>query len=253
MEQYSSDESDGEPDYTSYTIHDAARCADVPALQIFLAEGDSPDVLSDAPDWKQRRTPLHELCTYNSMFNSKSESDRVRCFELLREAGANLEARTGGHPQGSTVVHYAADSGSPEILSLLIEAGVNVNVANDGGYTPLHWAARGDFSRALESVELLLKAGAAVNVVSRHEGTPFDVAITQGHRRAYPLFLRAGAEFRSSYRNPYIWRVQGSGGYRKYAQNHLTAMTKLFAANGRRLPPEVVRQIMKFWLHLGYY
>ena len=138
-------------------------------------------------------------------------------------------------------------------MSLLLQAGVDLNVVNSSNYTPLHWAARGDFRRATECVELLLKADAAVNVVSRHEGTPFDVAITQGHRRAYPLFLRAGAEFRSSYRNPYIWRVQGSGGYRKYAQNHLARMTKLFVANGRRLPPEVVRQIMKFWLHLGYY
>ena len=138
-------------------------------------------------------------------------------------------------------------------MSLLLEAGVNVNVENHGGYTPLHWAAIGGLKRT-ECVELLLlKAGAAVNVRTEGGYTPFDIALTKGHRRAYPLFLRAGAEFRSSYRNPYIWRVQGSGGYRKYAQNHLAAMTKLFAANGRRLPPEVVRQIMKFWLHLGYY
>ena len=253
MEHYWSDESDdGEPDYTSYTIHDAARCADVPALQIFLAEGDSPDVLSDAPDWKQRRTPLHELCTYNSMFNSKSESDRVRCFELLREAGANLEARTGGHPQGSTVVHYAADSGSPEILSLLIEAGVNVNVANDGGYTPLHWAARGDFSRALESVELLLKAGAAVNVRSETGSTPFAVALRRGdNRRMWPLFLRAGAEIPPGHNHPYLVRVRRAGGFKKYEQAHLARLTAILETP--LLPPELVRKILEFWLHAGYY
>ena len=253
MEHYWSDESDdGEPDYTSYTIHDAARCADVPALQIFLAEGDSPDVLSDAPDWKQRRTPLHELCTYNSMFNSKSESDRVRCFELLREAGANLEARTGGHPQGSTVVHYAADSGSPEILSLLIEAGVNVNVANDGGYTPLHWAARGDFSRALESVELLLKAGAAVNVRSETGSTPFAVALRRGdNRRMWPLFLRAGADIPTNNTDPYIVRVRNAGGFKRYEQAHLARITAILETP--MLPPELVRKILEFWLHAGYY
>ena len=177
----------------------------------------------------------------------------MACFTLLRDAGANLEARTDGDSHGSTVLHYAANSGSPGVLSLLLEAGVNLNVANSSNYTPLHWAARGDFRRATECVELLLKAGAAVNVVSRHEGTPFDVAITQGHRRAYPLFLRAGAEFRNAHHNPYTLRVQRAGGFKKYAQNHLAAMTKLFVANGRRVPPEVVRQIMKFWLHLGYY
>ena len=72
----------------------------------------------------------------------------------------------------------------------------------------------------------------------------------------WPLLLRAGAEIPGYYSpmpNPYILRVQSAGGFKKYAQNHLARMTKLFVANGRRLPPEVVRQIMKFWLHLGYY
>ena len=253
MEQYTSDESDesdGEP-YTSYNIHDAARCADVPALQIFLAEGDSPDVLSDNPDWRNQRTPLHELF----MHNGNDESDRMACFELLREAGANLEARVGRHPQGSTVVHYAIRN--PKILSLLIEAGVNVNVANSGGYTPLHWAARGDFRTDTESVELLLRAGAAVNarITSGTPGldgyTPFDVALLNGHRRAYPLFLRAGAEFRNAHHNPYTLRVQRAGGFKRYEQAHLARITAILETP--LLPPELVRKILEFWLHAGYY
>ena len=253
MEQCTSDESDGEP-YTSYNIHDAARCADVPALHAFLAEGESPDVLSDNPDWRDQRTPLHELC----MYNGNDESDRMACFKLLREAGANLEARVGRHPQGSTVIHYAIRN--PRILSLLIEAGVNVNVANKSGYTPLHWAARGDFGSSTDCLELLLKAGASVNVRASEVlsstsggGTPFDVALKNGNPRMWALFLRAGAEIPPGHNHPYLVRVRNAGGFKKYAQNHLAAMTKLFVANGRRLPPEVVRQIMKFWLHLGYY
>ena len=250
MEQCTSDESDGP--YTSYNIHDAARCADVPALHAFLAEGESPDVLSDNPDWRDQRTPLHELC----MYNGNDESDRMACFKLLREAGANLEARVGRHPQGSTVIHYAIRN--PRILSLLIEAGVNVNVANKSGYTPLHWAARGDFGSSTDCLELLLKAGAAVNVRASEVlsstsggGTPFDVALKNMNCRVWPLFLRAGAEIPPGHNHPYLVRVRNAGGFKKYAQNHLAAMTKLFAANGRRLPPEVVRQIMKFWLHRG--
>ena len=253
MEQCTSDESDGEP-YTSYNIHDAARCADVPALHAFLAEGESPDVLSDNPDWRDQRTPLHELC----MYNGNDESDRMACFKLLREAGANLEARVGRHPQGSTVIHYAIRN--PRILSLLIEAGVNVNVANKSDYTPLHWAARGDFGSSTDCLELLLKAGAAVNVRASEVlsstsggGTPFDVALKNGNPRMWALFLRAGAEIPPGHNHPYLVRVRNAGGFKKYAQNHLAAMTKLFAANGRRVPPEVVRHIMKYWLHLGYY
>ena len=230
-------------------IHAAACDANVGALRRILASGVSPDGL----DGPERCSPLHHVCRrYDDHYHDNGSADgRVACFELLRDAGANLEARTAGHPEGHTVLHYAA-RGSPRILSLLLEAGVNVNVENHGGYTPLHWAAIGGLRRT-ECVELLLKAGAAVNVRTEGGYTPFDIALTKGHRRAYPLFLRAGAEFRNAYHKPYLSRVQGAGGFKKYAQNHLARMTKLFVANGRRLPPEVVRQIMKFWLHLGYY
>ena len=238
-------------------IHRAARKGDVAALRRILASGVSPDGL----DGPERCSPLHHVCRrYDDHYHDNGSADgRVACFELLRDAGANLEARTAGHPEGHTVLHYAA-RGSPRILSLLLEAGVNVNVENHGGYTPLHWAAIGGLKRT-ECVELLLlKAGAAVNVRTEGGYTPFDIALTKGHRRAYPLFLRAGAEFpdqklshHQNFSDPYILRVKNAGGFKKYAQNHLAAMTKLFVANGRRLPPEVVRQIMKFWLHLGYY
>ena len=189
------------------------------------------------------------------MYNGNDESNRMACFELLREAGADLEARTGGwDPQGKTVLHFAT-RGYPRIMSLLIEAGVNVNVVSSGGYTPLHWAC----GSSTECVKLLLKAGAAINVRTRGGYTPFDMALNTGlrlpwFRRTWPLFLRADEEISPGFHYTwYLVRIQRAGGYRKYAQNHLAAMTKLFVANGRRLPPEVVRQIMKYWLHLGCY
>ena len=235
-------------------IHKAAREGNVAALRRILAGGVSPDVLDDNPG--ERWSPLLHLLEHHDRDDSDT-SDRVACFKLLRDAGANLEARTGGHPQGSTVVHYAADSGSPGILSLLIEAGVNVNVANDGGYTPLHWAARGDFCRALESVELLLKAGAAVNVRSETGSTPFAVALRRGdNRRMWPLFLSAGAEIPvprplPSRGHPYLSRVHRAGGFKKYEQAHLARITAILETP--LLPPELVRKILEFWLHAGYY
>ena len=229
-------------------IHRAARKGDVAALRRLLDEGASPHELDE-----HGRTPLHNLLHVEDT----NEDDRVACFTLLRDAGANLEARTDGDPHGSTVLHYAANSGSPGVLSLLLEAGVNLNVANSSNYTPLHWAARGDFRRATECVELLLKAGAAVNVATTSGGllgaTPFDIALSHNCRRMWPLFLRAGAEIPTDNTDPYIVRVRNAGGFKKYARNHLAAVTKLFKDNGRGLPPEVVRHIVKFWLHAGYY
>ena len=247
-------------------IHDAARDANIAELGRLLAEGASPDAMRTVRH--PQETPLHVLFgDQHDGARDGSMDARVACFELLRDAGANLEARLGGMSLGITVLHLAA-KGYPRVVSLLVEEGVNVNAANGSGYTPLHWAARGDFRSSTDCLEVLLKAGAAVNALGGPGlvggpgtfETPFDVAVQGGHRRMWPLLLRAGAEIPhgpsiagAGVYHPYITRVRNAGGYRKYAQNHLAAMTKLFAANGRRLPPEVVRQIMKFWLHLGYY
>ena len=231
-------------------IHDAVRSVNVAELRRLLAAGVSLDELDGLDGGQHGLTPLQNLCEWTGLDSERAAC--VVCFELLRDAGANLEARSS--PSANTALHYAANSGWFEILSLLLEAGVNVNVANSGGYTPLHWAARGDFRTDTESVELLLRAGAAVNtrITSGLDGyTPFDVALLNGHRRAYPLFLRAGAEFRNAHHNPYTLRVQRAGGFKRYEQAHLARITAILETP--LLPPELVRKILEFWLHAGYY
>ena len=240
-------------------IHKAAREGNVAALRRILAGGVSPDVLDDHPVAFERMSPLLHLVEGYDGDDSATDDGRVACFELLRDAGANLEARLGGNSRGSTVLHYAA-KGYPRVLSLLVEAGVNVNAANESGYTPLHWAARGDFRSSTDCLEVLLKAGAAVNVKSNNFvggpesfKTPFDVALKRGNRRMWPLFLRAGAEMpnHTYFTDPYIQRVKSAGGFKKYEQAHLARLTAILETP--LLPPELVRKILEFWLHAGYY
>ena len=134
-------------------------------------------------------------------------------------------------------------------MSLLVEAGANVNAASDVGNTALHYAAsRG----SLACVEVLLAAGADVNVRSTNWGTPFGTALAQDHRRMIALYLRAGAEIPINETHPYIVRVRNAGGFKKYAQAHLARITAILAPTPR-LPPEMVRKIVEFWLHAGYY
>jgi len=73
----------------------------------------------------------------------------------------------------------------------------------------------------------------------------------------WPLFLRAGAPLITTERyfartDPYIVRVRNAGGFKKYEQAHITRITAILAPTPR-LPPEMVRKIVEFWLHAGYY
>ena len=68
----------------------------------------------------------------------------------------------------------------------------------------------------------------------------------------WPLFLRAGAEIPTdTYDIPYIERVRNAGGWKKYEQAHLARITSILETP--LLPPELVRKVLEFWLHAGFY
>jgi len=175
--------------------------------------------------------------------------DRAACFTILREAGANLEATSSLR---LTPLHEAAVNGRPELLSLLIQSGVNVNATCIKGKTALHFAAHSYVGSNADCADLLVKAGAAVNVRSVDGWTPLDFAINRRHYRMWPLLLRAGAEFNKNH-GPvcYFVRVRNAGGFKKYEQAHLARLTAILETP--LLPPELVRKILEFWLHAGYY
>ena len=268
-------------------IHHAARKGDVEELRRLLAGGYSPNAIQwMGGDFEPRRTPLHVLCRDCP----KDRSGRVACFKLLRDAGANLEATDAAN---YTPLNFSALRADVEMVSLLIQAGVNVNAAGPGitplyvaieckaphsrviaccelllkaganvnlavgGFTPLHAAARrSHVGSAVDCVDLLLKAGADRSVnVEAHGWTPLALALNRGHRRIWPLLLRAGADVPGYYSpmpNPYLLRVQSAGGFGKYAQDHLARITPTFASM-LRLPAQPARRVAEFWLHAGYY
>ena len=234
-------------------LHTAANTGDFVTIRRLLAEGLSPDHRSESGV-----TPLHRVCKTTGCGGKE-------CFRLLRDAGADLEATTGG---GFVPLHYAAGNRRKSFLvSMLIEAGVNVNVSTSLGTTPLHYAAK---SGSETTVAMLVKAGAAVNAKDASGSMPLHNARDYNNPRSCPILLRAGAELvrwdelepppPSPFRAPntrnsaelYLRRVTDAGGFKKYEQAHLARITKILAPTPR-LPPEMVRNIVEFWLHAGYY
>ena len=236
--------------------HFAADRADVETLRRLLAAGLSPDAEYDGtPEVWNGKTPLLTLCiTWHD-----DAGDRLGCFKLLRDAGANLEATDR---LGRTPLHCAATAGKPDLLSLLIQAGVNVEAVDRyANATALHDAASSSERGVVDCVELLLAAGADMDARDTSGRRPFDIALTDNCPRLFPLFLRAGAEVPTTMitrlsvpvpvTDPYIERVRNAGGFKKYADAHLARITSILETP--LLPPEMVRKIVEFWLHAGYY
>ena len=213
---------------------------DVEMLRRLLESGESPDTVDD--QGVLGRTPLHFLCQ-----DFRTTEDHAACLKLLRDAGANLEATD---ELGFTPLHCAVLNGSVRLVSLLVQSGVHLDVGAKGSYsTALHLAA-GKRSRD-NCVEVLLAAGASQNLRDYRGWTPFGVALYYSIRRTWPLFLRAGAEIPTDNTDPYIVRVRNAGGWKKYEQAHLARMTSILETP--LLPPELVRKVLEFWLHAGYY
>ncbi len=64
---------------------------------------------------------------------------------------------------GINLLHWAAIANRPEVIPLLVEAGVSINAKDDSEFTPLMYAATIDFGDTA-SLRALLKGGADPNV-----------------------------------------------------------------------------------------
>ena len=228
-------------------ISAAAIRGDVESVRRLLASGASPNSFDpevDPESPEAYETPILAMCKVRGFTDG-----RAACLELLRDAGADLEAADG---DGMTPLHHAARRGDTKIVSILVDEGVDVDAkawsyGNHFKCTALHLAVR---QRATGCVKVLLAAGASPNLIDG--STPFGDAINSYQPRTWPLFLRAGAEIPTDITHPYIVRVRNACGFKKYAQEHITRMKAILTPT-QRLPDEMVRKVVEFWLHAGYY
>lgn len=67
----------------------------------------------------------------------------------------------------------------------------DMNLGDDHGFSPLHWAAK---EGATKIVEILLARGARVNSTNRGDDTPLHLAAAHGHREIVIMLLRKAAD-----------------------------------------------------------
>src|SRR6266446_6706155 len=108
--------------------------------------------------------------------------------ELIRTSGVDTR-----DTRGTTPLMYAAAVGSQDAMTLLVEAGADVNAKNAFDATPLMWAA-GDIAK----VRLLLAKGADVNARSKIGRTPLLIAaLHDGAAEIVRLMMDKGADIKA--------------------------------------------------------
>lgn len=128
------------PDMQAALI-EAVDAGDLAAVQTAVKRG--ADLNAPGPF---QRTPLHHA----------AKTVKVEMIEWMLAHGANAMAKDR---QGTTALHVAAEEDG-DMCRLLITAGVPVNIRNESGLTPLHFAV---LEGKRHIVKLLVDLGADVN------------------------------------------------------------------------------------------
>jgi uncharacterized protein len=110
-----------------------------------------------------------------------------RAFELFMKAGVDVDMK---NDVGWTPLMVSAFMGSEVSATMVLEAGADVHARDSLGYGPMHWAAYQGYPAI---IELLVKKGANVNVASDKGLTPLLQAAARGHAAAIRLLISRGA------------------------------------------------------------
>ena len=137
----------------------AAKAGDVPVIKLLLASHalvDLPNVLGHTPLMAAAGAGRGNNPTRGRI---KTEAQAIESIRLLKEAGADLNARA---VLGDTAVHGAAIRGWHEAIKLLASYGANLDVADKDGMTPIDYALSRYPPTYLEAKPLPSEATAAV-------------------------------------------------------------------------------------------
>jgi ankyrin repeat protein len=189
------------------------------------ASGRDKEIEGDVWKNEEVRRGLEEECIEYSPrgFFRAIESGNARAIELFLKAGVDVELK---NQVGWTPLMVSAFMGSEEGATLLLNAGANVHARDDLGYGPVHWAALQGYPNV---VAMLLQKGADANVKSNKGLTPLLQAAARGHGEVVQLLLSKGAAVNEA-------DIQGWTPLHKAVSNkHLDVVRLLIGANANPL------------------
>ena len=129
-----------------------------------------------------------KLCDVDRSLRGAVNGYYWNIMERLLEAGADVDA---AEEDGSTALHVAARMARLSVVERLLEAGADVDAAKKVGSTALHVATRND---NLGMVARLLQAGANVNATKKDGSTALHMATRSCYLSVIERLLQAGAD-----------------------------------------------------------
>ena len=165
----------------STPLHFASQGGNVEVARVLLEHGANINSQN-----KKGQTPKHLLLTMRG--DNLPDLDTIRFFI---ERGADVDAVDDDH---STLLHKASSTGNVNVAQLLLEHGVNINVRNGEGHTPMHRGLMGSAAaHSFDMTQLLLEHGADLNALDDTQSTPLHVALQYVSVEPARLLLKHGA------------------------------------------------------------
>ena len=149
-------------------LHNACRWSSLEVVQELLDA--DPRTLTSVTANSEHESSNGRTALMCSSFRADDEAVRVATLLLWR--GADIAAVS---PLGHTALTSAAMRGRPDVVSLLLAHGANVNAALSDGRTALHLTCQNGVFGS-EIIRLLVAAGADVMAKNGNGDTPFNCA-----------------------------------------------------------------------------
>ncbi|XP_040920959.1 ankyrin repeat domain-containing protein 6b [Toxotes jaculatrix] len=111
----------------------------------------------------------------------------IEVVRILLKAGCDLDIQDDGE---QTALHRAAMVGNSDVISALIQEGCALDRQDKDGNTALHEVSWHGFS---QSVKLLVKAGANVHAKNKAGNTALHLACQNGHTQSSKVLLLGGS------------------------------------------------------------
>ena len=185
--------------YYSHALAVAIETGDIQKIEklvskgydVNAASGGGQNMLTLAFCYGLRKiSPFRDTRQISLMTPDQVEDKILEILKILIENGADINVL---NEQGKAPIHFAAARNQTRIVRMLIEKSADINLKSKFGDYPLNYAAGHPCNS--EIIEMLIANGADVNAKGACGNTPLHDSIYSGSSKVCETLIKNGANF----------------------------------------------------------